>query len=71
MKVTIKKALALGHRFKVDFSKTPFTEWHFGLNVEIEHINILKNNYYTLARIAKAHIDEKPRYYYYIKKYHL
>jgi dolichyl-phosphate-mannose--protein O-mannosyl transferase len=68
MKVTQVKARALGKYFKIDYKKTPFREWWIGLNIEMEHSNIVNGNFHTLARIAMAHIEENPRYYYFLQK---
>jgi hypothetical protein len=68
MEITKKKAQSLGKYFKIDYSKTPFMEFYNGLLIESEHADILKGNYHTLTRIVMAHLDEHPRYYYYLKK---
>lgn len=68
MKVSIQKARELGKKFKVDYKKTPFTEFHFGLKTEVEHSDILNDNFDILTKIVLAHLKEHPRYYFYLKK---
>lgn len=68
MKVTQVKAKQLGKYFKVDYRLTPFREFWIGLNIEMEHQNVIKHNFHTLARIVLAHLEENPRYYYFLQK---
>ncbi len=61
-------AMALAKKFKVNLTKTPFSEFHYGLNTEYEHKDVIGDNKYILTRIVLAHLRENPRYYYYLKK---
>lgn len=68
MNVSMSKAKELGKKFKVDYTKTPFKEFYFGLKTELEHSDILNDNFDTLTKIVLAHLKEHPRYYFYLKK---
>ena len=68
MKITQVKARELSRYFRIDHKKTPFREFWIGLNIEMEHSDIIKNNKHTLARIVMAHLRENPRYYYFLLK---
>lgn len=65
----------LANMFGVNYKRTPLKEWHFGLNVELEHgtkygktTNITNNDLVTTARIVLAHLKESPRYYKYLQE---
>lgn len=75
VKITKEEAAKLGKKFKINYKVIPFTEWVFGLNVELEHgtqfgkvTNVTNNKLNATAMIAMAHLIEDPRYYYYLKK---
>ncbi|HEY9702805.1 MAG TPA: DUF5661 family protein [Allocoleopsis sp.] len=74
MKITKKQASILSKKFSIDHRVIPFNEWHFGLNVELEHgkilglTNITDDNLEKTAKIVLAHIIEYPDYYKYLKK---
>lgn len=63
MKITKPQALILGEKFDINFKIVNFDEWHYGLNVELEHSNITRNNLTITAKIAIAHLMEFPDYY--------
>lgn len=44
-------------------------EFHKGMNVEMEHQDVTNGNVVTTAKIAAAHLTEKPNYYTLLKKY--
>jgi hypothetical protein len=73
-KITKAKAIKLGQLFKINFKIVPFKEFLFGLNVELEHgkinkrTNVSNNNLLITTKIALAHLEEDPRYYYHLKK---
>jgi hypothetical protein len=46
-----------------------FNEFLLGMNVELEHQDITKGNILKTAKIAAAHLKEKPNYYTLLKKY--
>lgn len=46
-----------------------FNEFLLGMNVELEHQDITKGNIVKTAKIAAAHLKEKPNYYTLLKKY--
>ncbi len=44
-------------------------EFHKGMNVEMEHQDVTNGNVVKTAKIAAAHLKEKPKYYTLLKKY--
>ena len=44
-------------------------EFHMGMNVEMEHQDVTKGNMVKTAKIAAAHLTEKPNYYTLLQKY--
>jgi hypothetical protein len=73
-KITKEEAIKLGKLFKINFKVVPFKEFLFGLNVELEHgkvnklTNVSNNNSIITTKIALAHLEEDPRYYYHLNK---
>jgi len=70
-----KDSVKLGKFFNINYRVVPFKEWHYGLNVELEHgaklsklTNVTKNNHKITSKIAMAHLLEDPRYYYFLKR---
>jgi len=70
MKISKQVAARLGKKYNINFNVVSFTEWHYGLNVELEHgtklgslTNITNNNVDLTAKIAIAHLIEAPDYY--------
>jgi hypothetical protein len=55
----------------LDFSKLEFTKEDLikGMNVELEHKDITGGNLILTAKIALAHLKEKPDYYDLLEKY--
>ena len=60
-------------KYKINADVVPSTEWHAGLNVELEHgtllskmTNITNDNIDLTAKIVIAHLLENPRYYKYL-----
>jgi hypothetical protein len=45
-----------------------FEQFHMGMNVELEHTDVTKGNLTQTAKIAVAHLKEKPDYYTRLKK---
>ncbi len=75
MVITLQQAERLGKHYNINFQVIPFQEWHFGLNVELEHgrqlgriTNVSRDSLKITARIAIAHLIEDPRYYHHLKK---
>lgn len=74
MKISKTIAIKLGKKFDINFYVVPFNEWLFGLNVELEHgrinkhTNVSNDRLDITAKIAMAHLEEDPRYYYRLKK---
>lgn len=68
MVLTKEVAMRLAKKFNVNLKKTPFAEFYYGLKTEMEHKDVIGDNKYVLTRIVKAHLEENPRYYYYLKK---
>lgn len=67
-KITKEQAKILANFFKINLKKTPFKEYLEGLNIELEHSDVIHGDMYTLGLIVNAHLREHPRYYYYLKK---
>ena len=70
MKISKNLALFIGKKYNINFDIINFDEWHYGLNVELEHgsklgsiTNITKDNINMTAKIAIAHLIEGPDYY--------
>ena len=70
MKINIKQAQKLAINYKINLDVINFSEWHYGLNVELEHgkkfgiiTNITNNNILITAKIVIAHLIEFPDYY--------
>lgn len=75
MKITKKQAENLAYIFKINLNIINFDEWHYGLNVELEHgskisalTNITHDNLSLTSKIAIAHLTEDPKYYKRLKK---
>jgi Protein of unknown function (DUF5661) len=73
MKITNRVAMKLAKCFQINLKIVPFDEWVYGLNVELEHgdmlgrlTNISHNDLEVTAKIAIAHLIEDPRYYYHL-----
>ncbi len=67
-KDTIPRKIArqIYDRLKYTFN---FEEFHKGMNVEMEHKDVTKGNVVKTAKIAAAHLTEKPNYYTLLQKY--
>lgn len=70
MKVSKKEAKNLAKDFNINLDIIDFDEWHYGLNVELEHgkkfgaiTNLTNDSLKTTAKIAVAHLLEFPDYY--------
>ena len=70
MKINIKQAQKLAKQYQINLEQINFDEWHYGLNVELEHgkkfgiiTNITNNNLSLTAKIVIAHLTEFPDYY--------
>lgn len=74
MKFTKAATIKLATKYNLDLNVVPIDEFQFGLNVELEHgkklsklTNITNDNKDITTRITLAHLNEDPRYYYYLK----
>ena len=70
MKITKKQALQLANKFNINLDIINIDEWHYGLNVELEHgkklgaiTNLTDDNLIKTTKIAIAHLIEFPDYY--------
>jgi hypothetical protein len=70
MKITKSQAIKLAIKYKINLDVIDINEWHYGLNVELEHgnklgtfTNITNNNLSITAKIVIAHLTEFPDYY--------
>lgn len=72
-KISVELSNALFDQFGLDDKKVSRDEWHYGVNVELEHgteypkSNITDNNTTMTAKIALAHVQEFPDYYKFLK----
>ncbi len=74
MRINKELAKKIGDKLKINYEVVPFEEWHYALNVELEHgsrlgqmVNITKDDPLKTAKIALAHLIEDPRYYKFLK----
>ncbi len=70
MKITKSQAKELAKKYKINLDVININEWHYGLNVELEHgnkfgtfTNITNNNLSITSKIVIAHLTEFPDYY--------
>lgn len=76
MRISKKTAKELFIRYRLNPEVIRANEWHFALNVELEHgtklkkptVNVTKDSIDITAKIAIAHFVENPRYYFFLKK---
>ena len=66
MKVSRKISDAIMKKMGYTFDPN---EFHMGMNVEMEHQDVTNGNVVKTAKIAAAHLTEKPNYYTLLKKY--
>lgn len=67
-KITKTQARKLGKEHNINFDVVSFDEWHYGLNVELEHQNLTHGSLEKTVIIALAHLNEFPDYYKFLKK---
>ena len=75
MKITKATSIKLAKKYKINLDIIDIDEWHYGLNVELEHgskidklTNITNNNLDMTCKIAISHLIESPRYYRFLRK---
>lgn len=75
MKITKAQAKKLANEFDINLNIVDIDEFHFGLNVELEHgskfgkiTNITSNNINITCKIVIAHLLEDHRYYHYLRQ---
>lgn len=76
MRISKKVAKELFVKYKINESVVKPEEWHYGLNVELEHgsklrvglVNVTNDNLDMTAKIVIAHLIESPEYYFYLRK---
>jgi len=75
MKISKQLAYETGKKYNINFDIVNVDDWHYGLNVELEHgsklgpiANITNNNIDLTARIAIAHLIEGSDYYKRLRK---
>ena len=66
MKVSRKISDAIMKKMGYTFDPN---EFHMGMNIEMEHQDVTNGNVVKTAKIAAAHLTEKPNYYTLLKKY--
>jgi hypothetical protein len=67
-KYTVKKAQEVGDQIGADWSKYTAKDLLHGMQVEAEHKDVTHGDPTMTAKIAKAHLQESPRYYFYLKQ---
>lgn len=75
MKINKTTSIKLAKKYKINLDIIDIDEWHYGLNVELEHgrkvsklTNITGDNIDITCKIVIAHILEDPQYYKHLKK---
>ena len=63
MKVSTSRAQELGDKLGVDWKKTSLLEFWQGINTELEHKSIVKDDLELAGIIALDHLKELPDYY--------
>lgn len=70
MKISKQVSNLLGKKYNINFDIIDRNEWHYGLNVELEHgskfgslTNITNDNIDLTTKIVIAHLLESPDYY--------
>jgi hypothetical protein len=66
MKISKKISDAILNKMGYKFNPT---EFHKGINVEMEHQDVTNGNVIKTAKIAAAHLTENPKYYTLLQKY--
>lgn len=66
-KISISDTRLLATMFNISLKETPLNEIRDGLNIEMEHKDVINGDTSTLVKIVKAHLKENPRYYLYLK----
>lgn len=75
MKINKSTSIKLAKKYKINLDIIDIDEWHYGLNVELEHgsklgklTNITNNSLDMTCKIAISHLIESPRYYRFLRK---
>lgn len=75
MKINKTTSIKLAKKYKLNLDIIDIDEWHYGLNVELEHgsklgklTNITNNSLDMTCKIAISHLIESPRYYRFLRK---
>lgn len=63
-----KEALRLAKKYKINLDVVHLDQWIYGLNAELEHIDITHNDKNITSKIVIAHLKEDPYYYYRLSK---
>jgi hypothetical protein len=66
-KINTSTAHLLATLNNISLKETPLNEIRDGLNIEMEHKDVINGDITTLVKIVKAHLKENPRYYLYLK----
>lgn len=68
MKISVKQANDLMHKFNINDEIIPLEYFHYGLNVEAEHSKTVGRRPDTIAKIVIDHLKEFPNYYIELRK---
>ena len=69
--ITLATAKKLAKEYNIDTSVVPISEFHYGLNAELEHTNITHGNISMTMKIVLVHLKEDPKYYHFLQKQEL
>ena len=71
---SLEQVIEVGRKLKVNFDEIPVQELQKGMEVELEHgkvnpiTNITNDDPVQTAKIAVAHLNESPKYYFGLEK---
>ena len=68
MRITQYMSRKLGEKYKLNFAVVPHREFWLGLNIELEHAELVNYKIDSIVKIVIAHLGEDPRYYFYLHK---
>jgi len=75
MKISKSLSIKLAKKYNINLDVVDIDDWHYGLNVELEHgtklgkiTNVTNNNIELTSRITLSHLIESPRYYRFLRK---
>lgn len=61
--VSKRQAKEVGNKLGVDWKEVNLSEFHKGMNEELEHRDVTHGDYIMTGKIALVHLEEDSRYY--------